>query len=240
MALTPQPTATAARQAPTATPTATATATGASLTLCHALGDGTFETVTITISDNEFNEHFDHEDDVIPAPASGCGSGAEPDELVGVCHATGDPARPYSFAGFFEPSDLGGHENHPGDLIPATNGSCPGLSEYFVPTPTPNPTAEPTARPTVTSAPTQAPTQEATPTPTAEIVDEQTGGGNDPDGGAGGAAGPAAAGGTVATATYLPFTGFELQLIALAGLGFVLTGLGLRLLSGQPAVGVTR
>ncbi len=237
----PTATATAARQAatPTATPAATAEATGATLSLCHALTDGTYEAVTITISDNQLNEHFDHVNDLIPAPATGCGAGAQPDEQVGVCHATGDPEHPYTFAGFKDPSNLDGHESHPGDLIPAPNGTCPGLSEYFVPTvtPTPEPSAEPTEEPIVTPSPTATTTPEPTATATAEVIDEETGGGNgDLNGTVAGARSPGVTAST--PATYLPFTGFELQIIALAGLGFVLTGLGLRLLS-QPAVGVT-
>ena len=62
--------------------------------LCHANSDGTYTPVTITLVDNAVDPHFDHDDDLIPAPATGCGAGAQPDEKVGVCHATGDPEHP--------------------------------------------------------------------------------------------------------------------------------------------------
>ena len=231
-----------ARQAATPTPTPTATPdpgdAGATITACHALDDGTYETVTITLYPGVLDEHFDHDNDIIPAPATGCGPGAQPDESVGVCHATGDPEQPYEFAGFFPPSNLEGHENHAGDLIPAPNGTCPGLDEYFVPTPAP--TEEPTAEPTATAFPTQTPTAEPTPTATADVIDEGDGGGGGSSPGGGTAGSTTQGTGSYASAAYLPFTGFELWLIAAAGLGLLMMGGGLRLLAAQPAVGVTR
>jgi hypothetical protein len=240
---TPAPTATptattAPRQdaTPTPEPSPTATATpgftGATLTICH-YADGVYETVQIDAGG--FDEHYDHEDDVIPAPSGGCDeAGAGGDDFVLVCHATGDEERPFTIVQVPSDEGLGGHERHPGDLIPAPDRTCPGLDFYFVPTPVPTPTAtaEPSASPE--------PTATAEPTP-----DDRGGDGDDRDG----------RGGTLPTfrgsmltaleqgaapAQQLPFTGLELWLIAAAGAAMTLMGLGLRLLAAQPPVGVTR
>ena len=208
----------------TITPTPTATATpegegGAALTLCHYTGDATAPYVAVTIDGDEFSEHYDHEQDLIPAPSSGCATedpGGQTGDPETICHATGNPERPFLLL-VFPDGDLGGHENHPGDLIPAPDGVCPG-DYYGIPTPTP--TAEPTATPEETAEPTA--TAEATATPDDGDVDA------DDLGDEGEAAGTTTA---TTPAGSLPFTGLELWLLFAAGAGFLLTGTGLRLLA---------
>jgi hypothetical protein len=192
-----------------------------------------YETVTISGDDNS-SPYWDDPRNIIPAPVSGCDGITDPqaaaDEPVVVCHATGDPERPYALRQ--PPEGFGGHEFHRGDLIPAPGGTCPGLDGYAVPTPEPTSTPAPTREPTATAT--------ASPTP---------GGDEEGDEGAGGGGLPryttaamvAVTQGATAPAQQLPFTGFELWLIAAAGLGMTLMGLGLRVLdAAQPPEGVTR
>lgn len=217
---------------PTATPTPEFT--GAALTVCHYTGAAGQPYEAAVIDAGAFDAHFDHELDVIPAPPGGCASITDPDRAhdapVFVCHATGDPDRPFTLAGQYPAGDLGGHEGHEGDLIPAPHRTCPGLDFYGVPTATPTPPAEPTATPT-------------------EAPEDDAGDGDDGSRGGGrlgdtlpvfSGAMVAVAQGATAPAPQLPFTGFELWLIASAGLALTLMGLGLRLLAQPPAVGVTR
>jgi hypothetical protein len=222
---TPQPVRHARAQPtppPTPTPTPPDQITGASLTLCHT-DDGGQTYVPVTITADQYSGYFDEELDIIPAPPSGCANITDPDlaadQPVTVCHLESNGS--YSLH-TYRPGDLGGHETHKGDLIPAPNGVCP-RSEYAVPTPTPSATSSPTPRPTATATPTRT----ATPTAT-------------PDGGvaparAGATAPAAVSGATSPTPSQLPFTGFDLWLIACAGLGMTLMGAGLRLLAAQPA-----
>ena len=222
----------AATPRPSPTPTAPGDFTGAKLTLCHYTGDPAQLYVAVTISADKFSGFYDNELDVIPAPSEGCDAlpGLDLNEVrkrpIRVCHRTGDPTAPYELLEY-PAGDLGGHENHRGDLVPAPLGTCPGLDYYAIPTVTPNPTVAPDETPTPTATP--------------------DGGGEEGDTGAGtplpvfqGSMLAFTQGATV-PAQQLPFTGFELWLIAAAGLALTLMGLGLRLLAAQPpAVGVTR
>ncbi len=215
---------------PDPTPTPPEQITGAALTICHGIEDDTgLHWETVTISADQQSAYYDEEFIIVPAPREGCGAitPANIDELsnqrVTVCHLEreGD----YSLH-TFPVGDMGGHETHKGDLIPAPDGGCP-RSPYEVPTVTPTATVEPTATATEEPSPT------ATPTATPDDIDVFPGN-------LGGSA-PAAETGGAATEDQLPFTGFDLWLIACAGLGMTLMGAGLRLLAAvQPPVGVTR
>ena len=221
---------------PGVSPTATPEFTGASLTVCHYTGTAGQPYTPAVIDAGAFDAHFDHELDVIPAPPGGCDSITDPDRAhdapVFVCHATGDPDRPFTLAGQFEPGDLGGHEGHAGDIIPAPHRTCPGLGFYAVPTATPSPTAEPTATPT------EGPGSED---------DGDRAGAGEGDGAQLGDTLPTFSGvmvtsapTTAISAQQLPFTGLDLWLIAATGLAMTMAGLGLRLLAQPPDVGVTR
>jgi hypothetical protein len=161
---------------------------------------------------------------------------ARAQETVAICHATGNPQNPYQpltldNAGVLE------HINHEDDLVPAPAEGCPAAA-VVDPVDTPTATATPQyalPTPTATAAPT------ATPRPHRDDEDDQAG---DDDGsgnvkGAGGSGGSptltsAPPGGRPAAAAGqngLPMTGAEIWLIAAAGLGFLLCGSGIRLLS---------
>ena len=154
----------AVRQAPTATPTTAPT--GALMTICAYTGDPDQLFVPVVIAADQYSPYFDDENTIIPAPYYGCEgiTGNTIDdaarEPTTVCHVTGNPAAPYEFEQYPN-GETGGHEFHPGDLIPAPNRACPGPAagggEYVVPTPTP------TATPAQTSAPTATPEPTATP-----------------------------------------------------------------------------
>jgi hypothetical protein len=212
---------------PAPTPTPPDQVTGASLTLCHGVEDANGNLdhwETVTISADQPSGYYDEDFIVVPAPPGGCDGITDPDtaamHAVTVCHLEADGS--YSLHRY-PMGDLGGHETHKGDLIPAPSGGCPG-SAYAIATPTPTRTPRP--QPTTTPEPTAAPTK--------------TPGGGDvsPERASGSA--PAATAGATAP-SQLPFTGFDLWLIACAGLGMTLMGAGLRLLAAaQPAVGVTR
>jgi hypothetical protein len=220
----PAPAAVAPAQAPapTPTPTPTATPTGALLTICsYDPADGSYSPVVIPA--DQYSPYFDDEFAIIPAPPEGCDSvAADPDEAARaettICHVTGDPARPFELV-TLPTGDLGGHELHPGDLIPAPNRTCPGLA-YAVPS------ATPTATPTRTAAPT------AVPTATAEPQDETSGGGRPIANVLDDLAGSAPAATTAQSgASSLPFTGADVWVLFAVGFGFVLMGAGLRLLA---------
>ena len=76
------------------------------VTICHATGSMTNPYVTITISENGLNGHGDHEGDIIPAPAGGCGDEVEGSELPSV--------------------DEDGSESVPGDSVLGSDLSQPG------------------------------------------------------------------------------------------------------------------
>ena len=42
------------------------------ITICHATGNATAPYTETTLDFNELNGHSDHQDDLIPAPVSGC------------------------------------------------------------------------------------------------------------------------------------------------------------------------
>jgi hypothetical protein len=238
----PQPTR-RVRAAPTPPPEPTPTPpdqiTGASLTLCHYVNPGY---VAVTISADQYSLYYEEKDDIIPAPTTGCDNVDPdnlPDEGVTGCHLLADGT--YSY--FSYPlGDLHGHEFHKGDLVPAPNGMCPGADgEYVIPTPT----AVPTTTATATATPDEGDVQGT------DEGDEEDEGTDDPCfGGCGeiesdnrGGVLNALAAGTEAgapTPSQLPFTGFDLWLIAVAGLALTMMGAGLRLLAAQPPVGVTR
>jgi hypothetical protein len=160
---------------------------------------------------------------------------ARAQELVSICHATGNPANPYvplslDNAGVLE------HVNHEDDLVPAPAGGCPS---QVVPEPTEVPTvtatpeyAVPTVAPTAAATPTSTPRPARTPRPKPHT-----------DGGVGPAPPPRSAVLPTVTSTIpeqtataaqdLPMTGGEVWPIALFGLGFLLTGAGLRLRHGS-------
>lgn len=233
------------RQAPTPAPTPTAAPedpdefSGATITICHL---DTFNDtyVTMVIDGFDQSDHYDHED-LIPAPAAGCPlQASESDEAdlaaepLLICHRNTDGTYRRESVGR---EDLKGHDGHKNDLIPAPNGTCPGLEAEATPAPTSTSTAAPdptrTAVPGPTRTSTPEPTATATPTPAAD--DDNSEGGVLSGSGGGGTSSPPAVG---TTAEELPFTGFELWLIATAGLGLAMAGLGLRLLA-QPPLGVT-
>lgn len=246
--VTPTPTATpspsptpvvtdAVRQSPTPPPEPTPTPpeqfTGASLTICHWTGT---EYVAVTITADQYSGYFDQPLDIIPAPAAGC-AGLDPaqagGEPVTVCHR--NPDGTYTLLRY-PGGDLGGHEGDVGDLIPAPSGTCPGLAPATAaatPTPTPEATPDPPASATdgdVVAQATPRPHRTATPAPATTAATAAP------------VATTAQSGTTMAVAAtteQLPFTGFDLGLIAALGLAFVMMGAGLRLIA-QPAVGVTR
>jgi hypothetical protein len=239
----PQPTR-RVRQAPTPPPEPTPTPpeqmTGASLTLCHFTDPGY---VAVVISADQYSLYFEEEDDIIPAPPEGCGNITAPesyaDDDVTGCHLNADGS--YTFFSF-PPGDLHGHEFDKGDMIPAPNSMCPAKNgEYVIPTVTATPTSSATATATPGDGDVEG---------TGEGDEEETEGTDDPCFGGcgevefdattpsdGDVAGATENGGTP---SQLPFTGFDLWLIAIAGLALTMMGAGLRLLAAQPPLGVTR
>ena len=134
------------------------------------------------------------------------------------------------------------HINHEDDLVPAPAGGCPATTVVL---PEDTPTATPTPAYSVpTPAPTATPT--ATPRPHRDDEDDQAGdddAGDVKGGGGGGSGGgpptltssPSAT--QAASTRDLPMTGAEMWLIAAAGIGFLLSGTGIRLLTlaaGRP------
>lgn len=229
-----------ARQSPTPPPEPTPTPpdqfTGASLTICHWTGS---EYVPVTITADQYSGYFDLPLDIIPAPASGC-AGIDPataaNQDVTVCHRNPDG----TFTLLRYPAgDLGGHEGDQGDLIPAPNGTCPGLDPGAVavtptpsPSPGPSPTAEPPADGDVIGEATATPKRTRPLPPVTRAVVKSI---------SLGATAPPAPPVATATVQQLPFTGLDLGLIAGLGIAFVLSGTGLRLVAAaQPPFGVTR
>ena len=220
----PTPTPTEAAETPTPVPTSTPPEqmTGAALTGCRYISDGVYE--PITISADQPNSVYNDARNIFPAPPDGCDTITDPDAArrlrVTVCHLQADGT--YLLL-TLPPGDLGGHENHKGDIIPAPHRQCPGETTYVVPTVTA--TATPTPRPVRTPAPTP------TSSPAGNGVLGQL---------INGALRPAPAPAAAPVQGRLPFTGFDLWLVACLGLGMTLMGAGLRLLAAQPPVGVTR
>lgn len=213
---------------PSASPVPAEALTGAALTLCHYIGDPDQPYVAVTVSADQYSPHFDDELDIIPAPSSGCDNITDPDAAASgpvlLCHATGNPSQPFLLVALPN-GDLGGHEVDLGDLIPAPDGTCPGLEggAYGVPTATPTPTATATA------------TAMATPQPAVLVRGlghRSSPGRRSP--GLAGAAGTTGAPTTIA-GRRLPLTGFDLWVLFAIGSGFVMAGGGLRVLSRQTA-----
>ena len=231
-----------ATPAPSPTPVPPSQSDGAALTICHYTDDEADPYVAVTIPANGYSPHFDEELDIIPAPSTGCDGIDDPDaaarEPVTVCHATGDPDRPYVLLRYPN-GDLGGHEDDAGDLIPAPGGTCPGPAGpgYAVLTPTA------TATPADTGEPTATPQGTSQTDPAAGTRGDRRGRGDRGERSAAVTAQPAAAPVVTGSGDDLPFTGLDLGLLLTVGCGFVMTGSGLRLISqpaAQPPVGVTR
>ena len=217
---------------PASTPDPTADFVGAALTFCHT--DATdvksideTDYIAVTVDGGKTSEHYNHSNDIRPAPAGGCASINDPDAAARkplyVCHATGDPEQPYAILGPIARDRVSDHGGHKGDIIPAPRGTCPGLRAYAVPTPSPVPTPYAVATTVATTV--------AVPAHTATPDDERPAQVLLPA-----AAGAAAPGVTpVTVAEQLPFTGFDLWVIAAAGFGMALAGVGLRLLADAPS-----
>ena len=174
---------------------------------------------------------------VLAAPAQ-----AQAQDQVTICHATGNPDSPYVTI-TLDNSGVLEHINHDEDLVPAPAEGCPA-TEVVLPEDTPVPTATP-AYSVPTPAPTATPT--ATPRPDDDDDDDEDDRARDDEDdrgeggvkGEGGGGSPSPAGSPSATRAadtrHLPMTGAEMWLIAAAGIGFLLSGAGIRLLS--PAAG---
>jgi hypothetical protein len=64
------------------------------------------------------------------------------EENVLICHRTASDANPYNLIPV-NPNGYDGHDQHPGDLIPAPGGTCPSQPPTPTPTPTPTETVTP-------------------------------------------------------------------------------------------------
>jgi hypothetical protein len=103
------------------------------ISICHATGAGIY--VQITVDRNGLNGHGDHAGDMIPAPADGCPSRIEsfstptsssvPVGKIAICHATSGGS--YELV-LVNKGQLGAHESHSQDIIPAPVGGCPNPS----------------------------------------------------------------------------------------------------------------
>jgi outer membrane biosynthesis protein TonB len=93
------------------------------------------------------------------------------EENVLICHRTASEANPYNLIPV-NPNGYDGHDQHPGDLIPAPGGTCP--SQPPTPTPTPTPTETPTPTPTPTPTETVTPASPATPEPIEPVDADET------------------------------------------------------------------
>lgn len=157
-------------------------------------------------------------------------------DQVTLCHATGNPEHPYATVTVGDAGALE-HINHDDDLVPAPADGCPD-SPVVLPEDTPAPTPTP---PYVLPTPSPTATPAATPRPPRDEDDDQADDEEDGGGvkGAGGGDSPTLTASPSATRAAdtgdLPMTGAEMWLIAAAGIGFLLSGTGIRLLS--PAAG---
>ena len=217
-------------------------------TICHATGSATNPYVTITVSKNALPAHTRHQDgrDIVPAPAAGCPSGSEapaaakkPDaakdkgrDKVTICHATGSETNPYVTITIAEPA-VRAHERHQDgeDIIPAPAEGCPGgtttaaaprtASSFGIAAPVaPATPAAPGSRmtpramvlgETLSGGPALADVEDEEAAVAAETVRRESG----------------AAGKPTATGR-LPFTGLDLVLLVVTGLGALLAGIALR------------
>ena len=177
---------------------------------------------------------------------------AQAQDQVTICHATGSAENPYVQMTLDSTAMLE-HINHEDDLVPAPAEGCPATA-VVDPEDTPVPTATPTPA-VATPAPTPAPTR--TPRPRRPRNDRKRDrdrddrrdrdrddgavrGQQESGGGSGGTApmltaAPQPAQASATGTQDLPMTGAEIWLIGAFGIGFLLSGSGLRLLS--PAAG---
>ena len=219
-------------------------------TICHATGSDSNPYVTITISNSALAAHRRHRngEDIIPAPAGGCpkGGGSKGPDQPGrpgdsppgkttICHATGSDSNPYVTITISN-SALAAHQRHQNgeDIIPAPPGGCPGPAGASETPVTPQ-TAEPgpgpvsaTPAPAEGERPAQADATPSAPGSPGRVLGATA---ESPQGGAAGqaedspGAQPASGVAGARASGRLPFTGFEVALIAL--LGATALGLGL-------------
>jgi len=136
------------------------------IAICHATSDTANPYEEITVDFKELNEHRDHPDDLIPAPADGCPKAVVPgtnDGKITICHATSSATNPYNEI-TIDFNGLNGHGKHQDDLIPAPESGCPAVKETPTITMTPTISMTPTITltPTITETPTVTATPEAT------------------------------------------------------------------------------
>lgn len=119
--------------------------------MCHATGSSSSPYIVITVDDDgslKYEGHADHPGDIINPPGGNCPQPPACDPVTGdcdrtppapekitICHATGSATNPYVVitvsinAADGQGGDrLEDHRGHPGDLIPAPEGGCPGGS----------------------------------------------------------------------------------------------------------------
>lgn len=96
------------------------------ISICHATGNETNPYDEITVHVNGLDGHAAHEDDIVPAPASGCPTSALviDDGKILICHATGSKKNPYNEISV-SVNGLNGHDKHENDIIPAPESGCP-------------------------------------------------------------------------------------------------------------------
>lgn len=126
---------------------ATTTTAPQSVRICHATGRPDQPYVEISVSALGLDGHGSHADDIIPAPAAGCGRRAIREARAAtvttlprtfdICHRTGNAANPYVKV-TVNADDLSGHADHEGDIVPAPIGGCDeaSVSRAFVTTTT--------------------------------------------------------------------------------------------------------
>lgn len=126
---------------------ATTTTAPQSVRICHATGRPDEPYVEISVSALGLDGHGSHSDDIIPAPAAGCGRRAIREaraatvttlpRTIDICHRTGNAANPYVKV-TVNADDLSGHADHDGDIVPAPVGGCDeaSVSRAFVTTTT--------------------------------------------------------------------------------------------------------
>ncbi|HEY5981933.1 MAG TPA: hypothetical protein VIU38_00545 [Anaerolineales bacterium] len=107
--------------------------TDGKIAICHATSSQTKPYNEITVSVNGLNGHGTHEGDLIPVPDGGCPTSPLPvgtgtvqsnDAKITICHATGSSKNPYVLI-TVSVNGLNGHNQHPGDIIPAPAAGCP-------------------------------------------------------------------------------------------------------------------
>ena len=112
---------------------ATTTTTQQSVRICHATGRPDQPYVEISVSAVGLDGHVSHGEDVIPAPAAGCGRRAIREaraatvttlpRTIEICHRTGIASNPYVKV-TVNADDMSGHADHDGDIVPAPAIGC--------------------------------------------------------------------------------------------------------------------